>query len=535
MSQGNPMIQKLAEESTLGRMLENRARELPEHPAIMYHGTTLTFAELDDTVNRLATDLLNRGVTKQDRIALILPTRPEYLYVWFAASKIGCSVVGLNFRYKEDEVVYMVNESKPRFLVCINSFAETDYSEFVANVKDRCPSLETFIFVGATDFPGAVAFDDLVAGRADPEAIEKAQAKVKPEEDNLIIFTSGSTGKPKGAVLTQKSIMAMLRPWARNLDFAPDDRALDVLPLNHVGGGTLLAMGPLSSGVTLVLHDVFDPASVLDMIQDLGVTVFGGVPTVYALFFSLPNFDKTKLSSLNLMAYGGSAATPELLKKMDENTDATIMACYGSTEVSGFCTYTRRDDPVQKILDNSVGRPPEEVDLSIVDPNNRKSLSQGEVGEVAVRGDLLIDRYLNAPETTAKSFDQDGWFYTGDMGYLDEDGFLFLVGRYKEMYICGGFNVYPPEIEDVIVQHPNVSMAAVIGVPHEKMGEVGWAYVMKRPGTELDPEELRQMCAKRLADYKVPAQVIVRDILPMTALGKIHKPTLAEEAKKEMS
>jgi len=535
MSQSNPMIQKLVEEVTLGQMLENRARSLPDHPAIIFRGKTITFAELEDKVNRLATQLLNLGVTVQDRIALILPTRPEFLYLWFAASKIGCSIVGLNFRYKEDEVAYMVNESKPRFLVCINAFAETNYSQFVANIRVRCPSLQTFIFVGPTDFPDAVDFDKLINAPSDLEVVKNAQTQVKPENDNLIIFTSGSTGKPKGAVLTQKSIMAMLRPWVRNLNLTPDDKVLDVLPLNHVGGGTLLAMGPLGSGVTLVLHDVFDPASVSDMIQELSITVFGGVPTVYALIFSLPNFDKSKLSSLNVIVYGGSAASPELLKKMSQNTEAVIMACYGSTEVSGFCTYTRRDDPEQKILDNSVGRPPQEVQLSIVDPINRKPISQGEVGEVAVRGDLLIDRYLNAPETTAKSFDQDGWFYTGDMGYLDEDGFLFLVGRYKEMYICGGFNVYPPEIEDVLVKHPHVAMAAVIGVPHEKMGEVGWAYVMKRPGTALDPEELRQMCAKHLADYKVPAKVIIRDMLPMTALGKIHKPTLAEEARKEFS
>ena len=535
MSQGNQMIRMLAEETTLGQMLENRARELPDHEAISFRGQTLTFQELNDEADRVATQLLKLGVTRQDRIALILPTRPEYLYVWFAASKIGCSIVGLNFRYREDEVVYMVNESKPRFLVCINSFAETNYSQFVADIKDRCPSLEIFIFVGPTDFAGALDFEKLIQGAPDRESVKRAQTQVKPEDDNLVIFTSGSTGKPKGAVLTQKSIMAMLRPWARNLDLAPDDRVLDVLPLNHVGGGTLLAMGPLGSGVTLVLHDVFDPASVSNMIQQLGITVFGGVPTVYALILSQPDFDKSKLSSLNLIVYGGSAASPELLKKMNQNTNAAIMACYGSTEVSGFCTYTHRDDPVQTILDNSVGRPPEEVALAIVDPVGRKTLSQGEIGEVAVRGDLLIDRYLNAPDTTANSFDQDGWFYTGDMGYLDSDGFLFLVGRYKEMYICGGFNVYPPEIEDVLVKHPGVAMAAVIGVPHEKMGEVGWAYVMKRPGTTLDPEELRQMCAKHLADYKVPAKVIVRDILPMTALGKIHKPTLAEEAKKEMS
>jgi len=531
MNQGNPMIHKLSEESTLGIMLENRARDLSNHPALVYRGSTLTYAELNDKVDRVATGLLRLGVKADDRIALILPTRPEYLYIWFAAAKIGCSIVGLNFRYKEDEVVYMVNESKPRILVCINSFGGTDYAAFAANIKKRCPSPNTFIFVGPVAFPQAIDFEELSANPADRQAL--AKAKAAPEADHLIIFTSGSTGKPKGAVLTQKSIMAMLRPWARNMDLAKDDIVLDVLPLNHVGGGTLLAMGPLASGATLILHDVFEPAPVLEMIHNLGITCFGGVPTVYAMFFSLPDFDRSKMANLRLLIYGGSAATPELLKKMNDNTNAVIMACYGATEVSGFCTYTRREDPVEKILGNTVGRPPEEVELAIVDPVSREPLQQGEVGEVTIRGDLLIDRYLNEPEMTARSFDYNGRYYTGDMGYLDQEGFLFLVGRYKEMYICGGFNVYPAEIEDALTRHPGVAMAAVIGVLHPKMGEVGWAYVMKRPGAQVDPEELRQMCAKHLADYKVPAQIFIRDILPMTALGKIHKPTLAEEAKKQ--
>jgi len=172
------------------------------------------------------------------------------------------------------------------------------------------------------------------------------------------------------------------------------------------------------------------------------------------------------------------------------------------------------------------------VELAIVDPTSRKPKPTGEVGEVAVRGDLLIDRYLNAPDVTAQAFDKNGWFYTGDMGFLDKDGYLSLVGRYKEMYICGGFNVYPKEVEDILMQHPAVAMVAVLGVPHPKMGEAGVAFIMLKPGSTVAPEELQALCAAHLADYKVPHKVIIRDMLPMTALGKIHKPTLSEEYQK---
>lgn len=535
MPTDNALIEKLASEATLAEMLEDRAADLADHTALMFRSRSWTYREFDETVDRLATALLQMGVTAEDRIAVILPTRPEWLFVWFAAAKIGCSVLGLNFRYKAEEVVYMVGEAKPRFMVCINSFAGVDYAEFFAGIRDRVPSLEHFIFLGASAHPGAVDFDGLLDTPADPDLLASARRQVRPEADHFVIFTSGSTGRPKGAVLTQKSIMAMLRPWAACMDLTPDDLFLDVLPINHVGGGTLCAMGTLACGARLMLYDTFDPATGLELIAEHRVTAFGGVPTVYALFFALPDFDKRKLDSVRIAFHGGSPAPPELLKAMVENFEnAAILSCYGSTEVSGFCTYTTRQDPPEKSLVNTVGRAPAGVELAIVDPAARTPLPVGEIGEVAIRGDLLVDRYLNAPEQTAAAFDADGWFYSGDMGHLDADGYLTLVGRYKEMYICGGFNVYPTEVEGVLAQDPAVAMVAVVGMPNPKMGEEGWAFVMQRPGYTADPEALRALCAEQLADYKVPARVLVRDMLPMTPLGKIHKPTLREGALKEL-
>lgn len=534
MKEHNNFFDLLQQEKTLAEMIENRANRIPDKVATVFHDESLTFKEFNQKIDALATAFLKMGMTGNDRIAVILPTRPEFLFVWLAASKIGASVVGLNYRYRPEEIIYMVNDSQPSVLVCINEFAGTNYNEFLTPLLPQLSSLKKFIFLGKTDFPDSTDFNELLIQEIDDSIIAEAAKNVDSTKDNFIIYTSGTTGQPKGAVLTQNNIMAMIKPWARHTQLNTDKKMLCVLPLNHVGGGTILALTSLASGATLVMHDIFVPDQVLGIIESQKIEVFGAVPTIYAIFYSLPTFKKEMLSSLQLAIYGGAAASPELMEKMRANMEnATIMACYGATEVSGFCTYTSLDDPIEKIM-NTVGRAPEEIQLKIVDPEKRSERPIGETGEVAVKGELLIDRYLGLPEETEKVFDKDGWYYTGDMGYIDNEGYLTLVGRYKEMYISGGYNVYPPEIEAAIMEHPAVAMVAVIGMPHDIKGEVGWAFVMKKPDTNVTEEEIIEHCKAKIADYKVPVKVIIGDVLPMTALGKLDKMNLKDMAMKEI-
>ncbi|MBW2637462.1 MAG: acyl--CoA ligase, partial [Deltaproteobacteria bacterium] len=251
MTVRNPMIELLGSETTLGEMIENRARELPDKTALIFHDDEVTYRELNEKIDGLATALLERSITASDRIAIIMPTRPEFLYLWLAASKIGASLVGLNFRYQQDEVVYMVNNSKPSVLVSINEFAFTDYNAFLSGIRDRIPSVKQFVFLGKTEFPDAIDFNELLATTPDYEKLAEATKEMTGERDNFIIYTSGTTGKPKGAVLTQKSIMAMMKLWAKNLELGPEDRILCILPLNPVGGGTIMALTSLASGITL--------------------------------------------------------------------------------------------------------------------------------------------------------------------------------------------------------------------------------------------------------------------------------------------
>ncbi|MCX7817513.1 MAG: acyl--CoA ligase [Syntrophales bacterium] len=527
MFQKNELIDLLQKDNTLGESISNRAHLIPDHPAIIYQNRDISYRQLNEKIDALATAFLKMGICPGDRIAVILPTRPEFLYVWYAASKIGAAVVGLNVRYRQEEITYMINNVKPSVLVCINKFGGTDYGDFLKSLLSN-PSLKKFIFLGQTSFPDALDLEELLKENIDTKALRERAAQIKPEDDNFIIYTSGTTGRPKGAVLTQKSILAMMRPWAKNMGLNEKDRMFCVLPLNHVGGGTILALSTLASGATLVMMDTFVPDKALALIKDLRCQAFGAVPTIYAIFFSLPIFQKEMLSSLRLAIYGGAAASPDLLRQMKENIpNAVIMACYGATEVSGFCTYTTPDDPEEKIM-NTVGRAPKGIDLKIVDPVTRKELSVREVGEVAVKGDLVFDRYLDMEEETDKAKDKEGWYYTGDMGYLDEEGYLTLVGRYKEMYISGGYNVYPKEIEDILMQHPAVAMVAVIGIPDKIKGETGWAFVMKKPDQETNEEDLKAYCQAKMADYKVPSRIFIEKELPMTALGKIDKMRLKE-------
>jgi fatty-acyl-CoA synthase len=351
-------------------------------------------------------------------------------------------------------------------------------------------------------------------------------ANVDPAGENFIIFTSGSTGRPKGALLTQKGILAMIRPWAKNIGLSPDDRMLIFLPLNHVGGGTISALTALGCGAHIVLQETFHPREALLAADRYRITVLGAVPTAYALFFALPDFDTLPKPPFRLLIYGGAPAPRELLERMRREFGCTIVGAYGATEVSGFCTYTSQEDPFEKVL-NTVGRAPTGVEIRIVD-RERRPLPVGDIGEVAVRGELLFKGYLGEEEGSETALDKDGWFYTGDLGKLDQEGYLTLVGRLKEMYITAGFNVYPAEIEDLLGRHPAVATAAVIGVPDPIKGEVGWAFVIPKPAQEVSEEALLAFCRERLADYKVPARIILTSNLPMTPLGKIHKVTLKE-------
>lgn len=319
MAVHNPIVELLQKENTLIEFIEDRVREIPKHNAILFKDQAITYEELNQKANILAASLIRMGIKANDRIAVILPNRPEFIILWMAASKIGAAIVGLNYRYQQEEVIYMCGVSRPSVMVCMSQLANIDYSKFLSEIKDQLPSVKHYVFIGETEFPGAINFYDLIDVDIDTDVVSSASKQVKPDNDNFIIFTSGTTGKPKGAVLTQKSIIAMLRPWARNIELNVGEKFLVPVPLNHVGGATCCTLAILSNGATVVLQELFNPQEMLKLIQQEKVDAVGGVPTMFEMLFATyPNLNKADVPSVRLVLHGGSSASPSVLQKMNE-------------------------------------------------------------------------------------------------------------------------------------------------------------------------------------------------------------------------
>lgn len=517
----------------LSDYLREAAEAAPHRELIVGEGYRITYGEAWEKVTHLAKFFLTTGVRRGDAIAYLFPPGPEFLYTYMAGARIGALLVGLNPRYTRPELEYILDNSRPRVLALAGSPGGVDWQKVGAELAGRCPGLETLLVCGEeAAVPGAVGLDEALKKGAGTEdaPLREAEAAVSTDDGVLVVYTSGTTGRPKGAVLTHRNIISNILAETRQWDIGPRDRIMFHLPVNHVGGATELSFAAIMGKATLVALPSFHPVKTLEMVARERVTVLGQVPTMFALEFSLPNFGEFDLSSVRLVVVSGAPPTREVIEGMFRIC-ADVRTGYGMTEVAGFATYTAPGDDVETVF-STVGKIAPEFELKIVDAN-RRELPSGEVGEIALRGEFVMKEYLRLPEETAQAVDREGWFYTGDLGVLDGRGYLRLVGRLKEMYITGGYNVYPAEIEDALTRHPAVLMAACLGVPDPVLGEVGRAYVVCRPGMTVGEAELKAFLSERLADYKIPKQYVFREALPLTPLGKIDKKALAGEIRAE--
>lgn len=491
--------------------------------AVVFKHNRLTYGQLEGAVKRFASALAGYGIRKGDRIALLLPTSLNFLTCWLGASALGAITVGLNVRYRESELSYMLEQSSPRILVVMPEFGGANLLEIVEKVRPE--ALEKIVVDNDHSVRDYCTLDEFTERWA-PKGQDMPAEMISPDDGSFIIYTSGTTGKPKAALLTSRSILSMCRSLGKAMAVSPSDRMLNALPLNHVGGATILAINALMHGATLILQDSFNPEAYARAIEEEKVTLAGGVPTMLAILLSSGLHKKADLSSLRLVVYGGSPAPPVLLESLKKELNCTIMGCYGLTEVSGFCTATGLHDSAEKVL-STVGRVMEGVEFKVVDQSG-SPVGEGEAGELLVRSDIVIPGYYTGPGKVDPCKDEGGWLHTGDIALADRDGYISIVGRVKEMYITGGYNVYPPEIEDCLCQHPGVLLAAVIGVSDQVFGEVGKAFILPKPGAELTPEMLAAYCRGKLADYKVPRSFVMVSSFPMTPLGKIRKSELKE-------
>ncbi len=512
----------------LGGWLSETAARLPEKQALVFNDERVTWEEFDQRVNRLAHAFLDMGIRRGDRIGAISTTRPEYLYTYLAAARIGAILVGFNIAYTPPELTRLANLTRPVAMVVLGQVGEKQIANALKPLIDSLPFVKHFLVIGAGGPAGSVCLNDLlIADRLDQHAALAARATELDENDGvLIVFTSGSTGLAKGAVLTHKNIIDNIAVETRQFGIREDDRLLLHLPLSHVGGATELTVPALMTGATLVVMDHFHPVHTLETVAKERVTVLGQVPTMYILEFNLPNYAAFDCSSLRTVLVAGAATPVPVMQKMMQMAPKTITG-YGMTEVAGFATYTRPDDDAETIA-LTVGAAAPEFEMRVVD-DKRHDVPVGAVGEVALRGTCVMKEYFDNPAETAAAIDADGWFYTGDLGKLDARGYLTLVDRKKEMYITGGYNVYPREIEEHISHHPQVAFVACLGRKDEVMGEVGAAYVVPKPGVELSVAELKAHCRQGLAEYKIPKYLEMRDKLPLTSLGKVDKMQLRRE------
>ncbi len=514
----------------LSDLLSAVANRLPDKEALVFNDERVSWAKFDQRVDYLAKAFLELGIRRGDRIGIICTTRPEYVYTYLAAARIGAILVGFSVLYTSPEVMRLAQLTKPTALIVLGQVKDKKLAETLKPLVKSLPFIRHFIVIGGGCPSSGLAFEELIAADRPAQTAALASRKAELDENDgvLIVFTSGSTGLPKGAVLTHKNIIDNITVQTRQFGAREIDRSLLHMPMNHVAGATEGVVPALMIGATLVCMDHFHPVHTLQMVERERITGLGQVPTMFIMELGLPNFTDFNLTSLRRVIVGGAATPPAVMEKIQNIApDLTVLTGYGMTETTGFITYTSPEDDLDTVS-RTVGKAAPEFQLRIVD-DQRRLVAKGEVGEVAIRGTCVMKEYFENPLETAAAIDADGWFYTGDQGWLDRRDYLTLVGRKKEMFITGGYNVYPREIEEHISAHPKVAIVAVLGTKDDILGEVGTAHIVPRTSARLSVEELKTHCQQGLAEYKIPRHFVFREQLPLTLIGKVDKMKLRNE------
>lgn len=482
-------------------------RSFPDKEALVdeIKGRRYTYGRLSRQVNRLANYLSRKRVGFGDRVACLSLNRAEYITLFFAASRLGAILAPLNFRLAREEFVYYLEDSAPRAL-----FFDQAHQETVDGLKSK------------VDLPNRVCFDDDDAvGAALPRIWDGLPVEAPPEveigagDPQLIIYTSGTTGLAKGVILTHGMIAANSINTILGWDMHSEDKTVLHAAMFYTAGWNVFTLPLFHCRGVNILIESFDPALILDLIEKEGVTVFFGVPTMYQMLIDSPRFQQVDFSRVRFMVSGGAPLPRDIFETFKAEKSVHLWEGYGLTEVgpNNFLANGKL---------GTLGHPMPNVDVRLVDPEGREA-PVGQEGELLLRGPHMCAGYWNKPESTAEAI-RDGWFHTGDLGRLDEDGHMAIVGRKKDMFISGGANIYPAEVERAIEAHPSVLGAAVLGVPDPKWGEVGKAVVELQPGASLTLDQLREFLGDRLGRFKLPRYLAVVDRLPRTAAaGKVQK------------
>ena len=513
---------------TIGANLERTAARVPDSDALVsrHQGARFTWAELNSAVDRLARGLLGLGLAKGDRLGVWSPNRYEWALTQYATAKVGVILVNINPASRTSELEYALRQSGCRMLVAAPEFRGADYRAMVEEVRDGLPALEQVVFFDSPQW------DVLAAGDQGPDA---AQLRARMDELDFddpinIQYTSGTTGSPKGATLTHHNILNNALLLSGSLGYTEADRVCIPVPLYHCFGMVIGNLGCSLRGACIVYPEAaFDPLATLEAVAGERCTSLYGVPTMFIAELDHPRFPEFDLSSLRTGIMAGSPCPIEVMRRVASEMGIEEMTiAFGMTETSPASTMVRRDDTLEHRC-GTVGQAMPHTEIKIVDPMSDRTVARGESGEFRTRGYLVMSGYWDEPERTAEAVDAAGWMHTGDLATMDEEGYIRIVGRIKDMIIRGGENVYPREIEEFLYGHPKIGDVQVVGVPDETYGEEILACVIPRdPAQPPTLEEVTEYCREQLAHYKIPRRLQILETFPMTVSGKVRKIELRE-------
>ncbi len=524
----------------LSDIITNGVQSYADNVALIYQDTLITYAELGDAVDRLAAGLAELGIEPGQRISLLLPNCPQFVYGYYAGAAFGAVVVPVNPLLKPGELEFIWNDADVRLVITVPQLLPV-----VEAARRGVSGLRHVVCTGdAGELPGGdmgaisgfVAMDDLMASGSQAMRDGVSPAFDREREQDLhendcavVIYTSGTTGRPKGAMLSHRNLMRNVEQVRERLHFTSEDRFLTLLPLFHAFAATVCMNVCLAAGSASLLMESFQPARTLDAVRRHGITIFPAVP---ALFNGLLMAAKSpeELAPVRFFVSGGAPLPPATLEALETRYGIPVLEGDGPTECSPVTTVNPVEGPRKA---GSVGPPVPGVEIAIVDDEDQR-LPVDVVGEIIVRGDNVMLGYLNQPEATAEVM-KGGWYHTGDLGRIDSDGYVYIVDRKKDMVITSGLNVYPREVEEALLTHPAVHDAAVIGIPDAMRGEAVVAVVVRKSGIEASDRDLLRHCRGRIANYKVPQRVIFRDSLPRGGTGKVLKRLLKKEMEMEVA
>jgi fatty-acyl-CoA synthase len=526
---------------TIGERLAAAVRAHPDGDALVsrHQGIRQTWRELDDSVAQVALGLLALGIEKGDRVGIWSPTCAEWTHLQLAAARTGAILVNVNPAYRSNELAYALHHSGVRLLVTARSFKTSDYLAMLATVRAELPALERVVTVGGERAAGPddVTWEELLAASAgaDPAALAAREATLDADDPINIQYTSGTTGNPKGATLTHHNILNNAITAAETLGYTAADRVCIPVPLYHCFGMGIGNLGCVAAAATMVYPAAsFEPLATLEAVAAEGCTSLYGVPTMFIAELEHEASRTLDVSSLRTGLMGGAPCPIEVMKRVVSDMHAEeVCVVYGMTETAPISFMSRPDDDLERRC-STVGRVLPHVEAKVVDPLTGLTVERGVTGEVCSRGYLVMRGYWDNVEATDDAIDAAGWMHTGDLGVMDAEGYLNIVGRIKDMVIRGGENLYPREIEEILFQHPAVASAQVIGVPDERMGEELMAWILLREDASATEEDIRTFCRGRLAHFKVPRYVKFVSEFPMTVTGKVQKFRMRELAVEEL-